>query len=656
MEQFAQVLLLLGVAVAVVVAFHRLHIPTSLGYLLVGVILGPYTLGPVINIPYITALAEFGIVFLLFTIGLNFSLPQIHALRHQVLGLGSGQVVFTTLVVGMLAWLAGLPVVAAFVIGAVFAQSSTTIIGKQLAEQNEENTRHGKLGLAMSVFQDVTAVPFVVVIPVLGLAAGADVLAGALGWALAKALLALGLVFIAGRWLLRPIFHFIAERRSAEIFTLTVLLVALSAAWTTHSLGLSLAFGAFLAGMMLGETEFRHQIETTIRPFRDVLLGLFFVGIGMLVDPAALPQIWHWALLGAVVLLASKTLIVAGLVRSTGGDPLIAWRTGLLLSVGGEFGFALLAIALTANTIDVHLGQIALTAVLFSMIAGPFIIRYNYAIASRLISGERHPDASPISAALEPEASQLHGHVIIFGYGRIGQSVAHLLGQEKIPFVALDLDPVRVREAHTAGDPVYYGDATDRNILDLLGLDRARLVIISHDDVSTSLKILEQLKLSRPELPVMVRARDESRVDELQRAGAMEVVPETLETGLTIASQALLLLNIPPSQVMRRIQEQRSTKYRLIREFFRGDIPDDASEDPDANRIRSVVIPVNGRCVGRQIGELHIEGVTVAAIVRSGERLATPDSDTRVEADDVVVLYGAPKELQRTERLMLEQT
>jgi monovalent cation:H+ antiporter-2, CPA2 family len=325
MDHFAQVLLLLGVAVWVVVLFHRLHIPSSLGYLLVGLILGPYTIGPVIEIPQIKALAEFGIVFLLFTIGLNFSLPQIHALRHQVLGLGTGQVVFTTAVVGLVAWLAGLDPVAAFVIGAVFAQSSTTIIGKQLVEQGEENSRHGKLGLAMSVFQDVTAVPFVVVIPVLGMAAGAAVLAGALGWALAKALLAFALVFFVGRWILRPAFHFITERHSAEIFTLTVLLVALLAAWTTNSLGLSLAFGAFLAGMVLGETEFRHQVESTVRPFQDVLLGLFFVGIGMLLDPAALPQIWHWALLGTVVLLISKTLLVTFMVRKTGADPLTAW-------------------------------------------------------------------------------------------------------------------------------------------------------------------------------------------------------------------------------------------------------------------------------------------------------------------------------------------
>jgi len=660
MANFPQVLLLLGVAVAVVVLFNRLHIPSSLGYLLVGLILGPFTMGPVIDIPEMQALAEFGIVFLLFTIGLNFSLPQIHALRHQVLGLGTGQVLFTTAVVGVIAWLAGLDPVAAFVIGAVFAQSSTTIIGKQLVEQGEENSRHGKLGLAMSVFQDVTAVPFVVVIPVLGAAAGAGSVLGELGWALAQALLAFALVFYLGRWILRPIFHFVAQRRSAEIFTLSVLLVALLAAWTTQSLGLSLAFGAFLAGMVLGETEFRHQVEATVRPFRDVLLGLFFIAIGMLLDPASLHRIWHWGVLGAVVLLTSKTLLVSAMVRRTGADRLTAWRTGLLLAVGGEFGFALLALALAAQAIDAFLGQIVLTSVLFSMIAGPFIIRYNHAIARRIVGDAPRPDGPPSSPALEPGTTAgLQGHVIIVGYGRIGQSVAHLLDEERMPYVALDLDSSRVRRAHAAGEPVYFGDATDRSILDLLGLDRARLVIISHDDVGAALKVLEYLKVSRPTLPVMVRARDESRVDELHRAGATEVVPETLEAGLTIASQSLLLLDVAPARVMRRIQEQRSGRYRLIREFFRGDPAAETAETADTaepareHQVLSIVIPPGCRSVGRSLDELDLAGVTVAAIVRSGRRQLAPPSDLRIAAHDVLVIRGALERLQRVERGVL---
>ena len=257
-QVFAEILMLLGVAVAVVLGFHRLRVPSSLGYLLVGLLLGPYTIGPVVDVQPLQAIAEFGVVFLLFTIGLSFSLPEIHALRHVVFGLGTAQVALTTIVVGLIAWASGIAPTAAFVVGAAFAQSSTTIIGKQVTEQGEEHGRHARLGLAISVFQDVTAVPFVVVIPVLATAgAGAATLGTALGWALAKGALAFALVFFVGRRLLRPLFRSVARRRSAELFTLTVLFVSLGAGAVTHNLGLSMAFGAFLAGMVLGETEFR---------------------------------------------------------------------------------------------------------------------------------------------------------------------------------------------------------------------------------------------------------------------------------------------------------------------------------------------------------------------------------------------------------------
>ena len=656
MAFLVQILLLLAIAVAVVVSFQRLRIPSSLGYLLVGLILGPYTIGPVIDLPHIESLAEFGIVFLLFTIGLNFSLPQLRALRHQVLGLGTGQVALTTLVVGLAAWLLGFPAAAAFVMGAVFAQSSTTIIGKQLAEQGEDNSRHGRLGLAMSVFQDVTAVPFVVVIPVLGTAAGAGLLATTLGWAMAKAVLAFALVFVAGRWLLRPLFHLVAAQRSAEVFTLTVLLVALAAAWTTQSLGLSMAFGAFLAGMMLGETEFRHQVESTIRPFRDVLLGLFFIGIGMLIDPAALPAIWHWALLGTLLLVVSKTLLVALLVRRSGIDALTAWRTGLLLAVGGEFGFALLAIALSSGVIDPHLSQVLLTSVLFAMVAGPFLIRYNHVLATWLARRHRVAASDAPLVEISPEATaHLQSHVIICGYGRIGQSVGHFLAEEQIPFIALDLDSVRVREAHTAGEPVYYGDASQRDILEALGLERARLVVISHDDTQAALKMLADLRQLRPTLPVMVRTRDETQVEELQAAGALEVVPETLEAGLMIASQALLLLDVPLSRVARRIQAQRTGRYRLMREFFRGDELSEKPEERDAQRLRSLVVPAASQVIGRRLDEVDFPQVTVTALVRGGKRQPSPGGDTLLCAEDVLVVFGTLEHLQHAEKLVLRQ-
>lgn len=561
MEHLSQILLLLALAITVVVTFQRLHVPTSLGYLLVGVIVGPYTLGPTVAIPELKTLAEFGIVFLLFTIGLNFSLPQLQALRHQVFGLGTGQVVFTTLLVGVIVWLAGLPVAVAFVFGAVFAQSSTTIIASLLNERGEENTQHGRLGLAMSVFQDVTAVPFLVIIPVLGTSVAAGVLAETLGWALAKAVLAVVLVFVAGRWLLRPLFHVISERRSLETFTLAVLLVALLAAWTTSSLGLSLAFGGFIAGMMLGETEFRHQVEASIRPFRDVLLGLFFIGIGMRFDPTAVPPIWHWTLLGALLILTSKVLIVTAMVRRTGVDALVAWRTGLLLSVGGEFGLALIAIALDSSVIDTQMGQIAITSVLLSMIAGAVLIRFNGAIASRLVS------VPSVETPDRPELQETPEHqVVIGGYGRVGHTVAVLLRSSGIPFVAFDTDPKRVAQGRVDGDPVYYGDISDPGLLTAIHVERASLIVMTSDGSSSALRALSYLRRTCPQVPVVARARDLETSAQLLEAGAVHAFPETIEASLRLGATALQILQVPSADIDQVIQSVRDWGYKPVLE------------------------------------------------------------------------------------------
>lgn len=562
MEHLAQILQLLGVAVAIVVVFQRLHVPTSLGYLLVGVILGPHTSGPIVFVPEFTALAEFGVVFLLFTIGLNFSLPQLHALRHQVLGLGTAQVALTTAIVAGIVWLAGLPGAAAFVVGAVFAQSSTTIIASQLTEQGEESSPHGRLGLAMSVFQDVTAVPFLVVIPVLGLAVGAEGLAGALGWAIVKALVAFALVFFAGRWLLRPLFHLVTWRRSAEVFTLTVLLVALLAAWTTNSLGLSLAFGAFLAGMMLGETEFRHQVESTIRPFRDVLLGLFFVGIGMLIDPAAILAIWYWAVLGGVLILASKTLLVAAMVRHSGIDGLAAWRTGLLLAVGGEFGFALLAIALGAGVIGAQVGQIALTSVLLSMIAGAFLIRFNYAIARRLPGAHRRETEAIPDRLLDTAEPQ----VVIGGYGRVGHTIAVLLHNSGVSFVVFDTDPGRVAQGRADGHPVLYGDISDPELLAAVRVDRASLVVITVNQTAQALRTASFLRSHCPQVPVIARARDLESSSLLLDAGVTHAYPESIEASLRLGAMALQMLSVPGADIDQVVQEVRDWNYTPVLE------------------------------------------------------------------------------------------
>jgi len=650
-----ELLALLAAAVAAVALFQRSGIPASLGYLAVGALLGPYVAGLISHAETIRLVAEFGIVFLLFTIGLNFSLPQIYALRHTVFWLGTGQVVLTTALVTLAGWALGLPLAAAFVVGAVFAQSSTTIIARQLSEQGEENSRHGRLGLAMSVFQDVTAVPFVIVIPTLGLVAAgtlAEPLAEPLILALVKALLAFALVYLAGRWLLRPLFHAVAVRRSTELFTLTVLLVSLASAAITDSLGLSLAFGAFLAGMMLGETEFRHQIESTIRPFRDVLLGLFFVSIGMLINPAALLPVWHWALLGALALLGVKVTLVALLVRAAGIESRTALRTALVLALGGEFGFALLALGLAGGGIDGHTAQIALAAVLLSMMIGPFLIRYSQPLTEALLGRT----TAAATATPQPQATLASGwreHVILCGYGRIGQSVANFLERERIAHVALDLDPTLVREAHAAGEPVFYGDATDPAVLDAVGLAHARLLIISYDDPAAALKLLQRVRALHPELPVMVRTRDETHVEALRQAGATEVVPETLEAGMMMVAHALALLQVPTARVLRRLREARSDRYRLLRELFQGD-PALQTADPTVPRLHSITVSAGCAAIACRLDRLELgAGVELTALLRQGQRILDPGPELLLQADDVLVLFGSPEALARTEQRLL---
>ncbi|AOS85080.1 sodium:proton exchanger [Chlorobaculum limnaeum] len=559
MEHFASILLLLSVAMAVVLTFQRLRVPTSLGYLLVGVILGPHTLGPTVTVPELETLAEFGVVFLMFTIGLNFSLPQLQALRHQVLGLGTGQVAFTTLLVGIIVWLSGVSAAPAFVFGAVFAQSSTSIIASLLGEQGEDNAKHGRLGLAMSVFQDVTAVPFLVIIPVLGASVAANVLAGALGWALAKAVLAFALVFIAGRWLLHPLFHFIARRRSLEMFTLAVLLVALVAAWTTNSLGLSLAFGGFLAGMILGETEFRHQVESSIRPFRDVLLGLFFIGIGMRFDPAAVPPIWHWAILGALLIMATKMLIVAAMVRRIGVALQDAWRTGILLSVGGEFGLALVAIALDSKVFDLRQGQVAITSVLLAMVLGAVLVRFNGAIASRLVKAR--PAETGATPELQEEAEK---QVVIGGYGRVGHAIGVLLHSSGIPCVAFDTDPGRIAQGKQDGIPVSFGDISDPELLSSIHVERAALVVFTIDCSDTALRAISHLRRMYPQVPVIARARDLKASGQLLEAGAIHAYPETIEASLRLGATALKILDVPTEDIDEVIQGVRNWGYKPV--------------------------------------------------------------------------------------------
>ncbi|MCG7931550.1 MAG: monovalent cation:proton antiporter-2 (CPA2) family protein [Candidatus Thiodiazotropha lotti] len=649
------ILLLLAVSVLTVTLFRRMHLPPILGYLIVGILVGPFGGGMIASNEDTRFLAEFGVVFLLFTIGLEFSLPQMMAMKGAVFGLGGTQVLLTGIVAALIAWLLGLETSAALITGAVLALSSTAIVTKQLSEQVELNTDHGRLGISILLFQDLAVIPMLVIIPLLS-AGGSDGMVMPLVWALVKAAAVFAVIMAFGHWILRPLFHEIARARSAELFTMTVLLVSLAAAWLTHEAGLSLALGAFLAGMMLGETEYRHQIEADIRPFQDVLLGLFFITVGMRVDLSSLLPILHWVTLAAIVLIVFKAGIIF-LIGYLSKRPIEAsFRSGLLLAQGGEFGFVLLDLSLESSLLPSETSQILFAAIIISMVISPFLIRYNGRLA-QLFCSLRSSTANqrPIDDLVH-EAEHLEQHVIICGYGRIGQNLGRLLQNEGFPYVALDLDPTVVQEAHEAGEPVHFGDASRQEIIQAAGIVRAAVVVITFEEHTTALKILHHLKSNYPEIQVLVRTRDDTHMETLELAGATEVMPEAVEASLMMGGQLLLLLKVPGSRILKIMREIRENHYKLLRDFYHGQEAIDIEHDEGfQERLHTVTLPNRAFAVGHTIEDLHLWDweVSVTAVRRGGIRGEAPGPETRLKEGDVLVLAGTPHHLEHAEGLLL---
>lgn len=646
--RFEEFLLMVGLAAAAVALLQRFRLPGIVGYLLVGALFGPYAIGLFSDLDDVQFIAQLGVVFLLFTIGLEFSLAEVNAMRRTLLPLGLGQVVLTTLLIALAAWAFGFAPAAAFAVGAVLAQSSTTLIGKQLIDQGEQGSRPARLAIGISVFQDVTAIPFVIAIP--ALAAGGYAWIGDMGQALVLALAVAVALWGSGRWVLRPLFRSISRTRSMELFTLVAVAVAVGAAWITEQVGLSLALGGFLAGMVLGETEFQHQVEAAVRPFRDLLLGLFFITIGMQIDLVGLPGILHWVVLLAVGSVALKIALVWALCVRAGVDRQCALRTGLMLAVGGEFGFALLALALDAGLLTDVQTQILLGSVFVSMALTPLLIRYNGAIADRFLGGAV---AGAVQEGAVPGAADVpggvSGHVVLCGFGRVGQNIARFLDVENIPWVAVDVDTERVRAASDSGAPVFYGDGREPALLDALNPAEARLIVVTWDDLSTAEEALMHIRDRAADVPVLVRARDELNLDRLLAAGATETVSETLEASLMLVSHALHLSGVDSDRILNHMQEARANRYQLLREFFGGRGAVSALHDPRSGpeRLDSLVIDPDSKWVGQPLSALSVpEDVRITAVVRHGVRGVEPDADMVLRGGDVILLYGMPDRLK----------
>lgn len=654
-QPLSQVLILLTGSLFVVMLARRMGLPAILGYLFVGMALGPHAFGLVSESTTTQLLAELGVTFLLFTLGLEFSLPRMLAMRREVFGLGAAQVVVTAAVFACIARAFGVDWLMAVVIGGAISMSSTAIIMHQLTERAELNRTHGRMAFSILLFQDLAFVPFLALAAALSQGAeNFSLLATTIS--VVGGVLAIVVVLAAGRWLLRPLFQEIAHGRVRELFTLAVLFVVLASAWMSHTAGLSLALGGFLAGMMLAETEYRHQIETVIRPFRDILLGLFFITVGMLLDVRLLLRDFFLVSAVTLVLVALKGTIAAVVARYFVDSWFKAIRAGVVISVGGEFGIALLTLVLQDQAMPARIGQSLLIAIVLSMVLSPFILSNNRSVA-RFVLREKGPPARPPG---QQEGSTVgiteREHVILCGFGRVGQNVARVLESHGFEYVAIDLDPARIRAARQAGDPVMFGDSADEEILVKAGIAKATAVVISFANPATAIGILHCIRRIRADIPVLVRTQDDAKLTELKEAGATDVVPETFEASLMLVSQVLMLLKVHPVRVVRAIGEIRSTRYAVLRNIVSRDgaLPIEAAQG-DGEEIKTVVLPPGSWAIGRTIDDVRARGaqVTFTSIRRRGIVGREPSGETQLRDGDIVVLYGPPEALEHAEGVLL---
>ncbi|MGB9992217.1 cation:proton antiporter domain-containing protein [Massilia sp. SM-13] len=650
-------LLLLGSAVLGVVAFRMLHLPPMLGYLAVGILIGPHALGLAEESHATHTLAEFGVVFLMFSIGLEFSLPKLMAMRSIVFGLGMAQVGMTIASTMLFGWLiaAALPPSihlswqASFALGGALAMSSTAIVVKMLTERLELESDHGRKIIGILLFQDLAVVPLLILIP--ALARNPDNLVETLAWAGGKAVIVLVLLLFIGQKLMRSWFTIVVKRRSQELFMLNLLLVTLGAAWITERAGLSLALGAFVAGMLISETEYKHQVEEDIKPFRDVLLGLFFITVGMLLNVRVVFENW-WLVL---ILLAGPVLLkfalIAGLAKLFGSSDGTSMRTGLALAQAGEFGFVLLNVVGGVQLVDPFVIQVVLASMVLSMLLAPFLIEHSDKLVLKFSANEWMMQSLTLTK-IAARTMSTKKHVIVAGFGRSGQNLARLLQEEDIEYHALDLDPTRVQEAQAAGANVSYGDAARRESLVAAGIYRASAVVITYASTPSALKVLHLVHELAPTLPVIVRSHDDTDLDRLKEAGAAEVVPELMEGSLMLASHALVMLGVPLRRVVHRVQAAREERYASLRGFFHG--ASDSGDEAELVRLHSVTLAGGAWCVGRPLSEVDLEsaGAEVTTIRRGKVRLPV-DSSTILESGDVVVLRGSAPAVARAEHQLL---
>lgn len=657
MSSFKILLITLGLSVVIVSLLRRMQLPPILGYLIAGACVGPYGLALLESKDELSYIAEFGVVFLMFSIGLELSLPKLISMRRALLGLGGLQVLLCTAAALLVGKLVGLSWAASFAVSGAIALSSTAVATKLLVEQDELQQTHGKLSLAILLFQDLAAVPFLIILPALASSTQDSSIAEILLMQIGVGTLIFLVMLAAGRWLLRPLFHHIAQARSSELFMLTALLVVLASAFLTEHYGLSAALGAFIAGVMLAETEYAHQIESDVQPFRDILLGLFFISVGLLIDPRVVMIYWKWIGLILVGLIIFKATIIALLARFAGTAPLSAIRTGLVLAQGGEFGLFLLAVAEDKGILDLRSSQIVIAATVISMAVAPLLIRKSEKIAHFILKILSKEPLDDNIEELSTAPKNQEDHVIICGYGRVGQTLARFLEYEGMTFVGLDIDPVRLREAKAASEPVFFGDPSQESVLVAAGIAKARMLIVAFTNPKQALKILRIVRRLNKEIPILVRTTDDSELEALQIAGATEVIPDKLESSLMLASHMLILLGQSPAKAHQQVREVKANRYRFLRGFFEGEkVGHLETTSPEKTYLHAVELTESAYAVGRTVEDLIAQKVPlkVASFSRGGFKCNDMSPYTVLQPKDVLVLEGTNEEIFIAEEKLLQ--
>ncbi|MDA0670531.1 MAG: cation:proton antiporter [Proteobacteria bacterium] len=633
------IIFLLVCSVGFVALLRNAKLPPMIAYFLVGFILGPSGFSVLIDSESNRHLVEFGIVFLMFTIGLEFSLPTLNSMRKILFGVGLAQVGITLLLSTMIAMFIGLSFIDGFVVGAAITMSSTAVVSKILMERLDLNSRHGKLSIGILLFQDLAVIPVLILIATLS-DSSLNIIQSFL-IVIVKASILFTIVFWIGRPLMNAWFNLIARQKSSELFVLNVLLIILLFSYLTNLSGLSYALGAFIAGMIISETHYRYQVESDIAPFRDILLGLFFITVGMMLNIEILYDNIILIISLLVGLILFKSILISFLIKIFGYEPGVGIRTGLILAHSGEFSFVILALAQQELLLNEFLTQIVLSVALLSMLVAPFIIQMNGKIARKLSKSYLVNSKKKVNK-IEELGKQFKNHVILCGFGRSGQYLARFLQEEKIAYIAIDIDMSRVNDAAIAGESVVYGDATRFEVLRAAGLADARGLIVTYSDDRASEKVLGVIRSHNKKIPIIVRTTDESGIEKLRLSGANEVVPEILEGSLMLASHALVMFDVPLSRVIKRIREFRESKYKIFKGYFKG-ISDEKEDLMNQHQLHSIEIKNKSFINGMVLSELPLDkfGVSIHHLRRLNMlEDIEPRDDLILVPGDVIVLLG----------------